>query len=185
MRNMKMCLVLIWLYAFVSDSNYLLGNVSQSLDDVAILDLKKDLQELLNSESNSGTIFFQNSINVTIYVIVDKKHSFDSFNYLTLGGSCNGKDIEIWRNETVEIKNTLNSCGTSCWGEASCVTNCMQKKMGLSDPCSTCFGTFSECGKNNCLGSCAMCRTCSSCVDCVRKNCDDSYMNCSSLPSLL
>ena len=98
---------------------------------------------------------------------------------------CNKADKNIWNNKRNESKVALGTCGTSCWGDANCVADCMKKKLGVSDQCSSCFGTFSGCGKSNCLGSCAFCRTCKPCIDCMMKHCEGSFIKCSGLASPL
>jgi hypothetical protein len=100
-------------------------------------------------------------------------------------GLCDNDDKNIWDNKRNETKDTLNSCGTTCWGEAECVGDCMKNKLGFSKQCSSCFGTFSECGKSNCIGSCALCRTCKACIDCMKKYCESSFLKCSGITSPL
>ena len=71
-------------------------------------------------------------------------------------------------------------------GEAKCVKECMESKLGFSKKCATCYGEFTQCGKSNCSMSC-ICKLsgndCDACVECVKNKCENSFISCSGLDS--
>ena len=101
---------------------------------------------------------------------------------------CNKEDEMIWTDKNEESKKTLDACGGigKCMGEAKCVKECMESKLGLSKRCATCFGEFTQCGKSNCSMSC-ICKLsgndCDACIECVKNKCENSFISCSGLDS--
>ena len=102
---------------------------------------------------------------------------------MNLDRSCILDDKKIWDTKGMEVRNTLNNCGKSCWGASKCTEDCMKKEEGFSQQCAECFGKFSECGKYNCKWKCWFDTLALGCIKCVNKYCVESFIKCSGLSS--
>ena len=100
-----------------------------------------------------------------------------------MDGQCNEGDKVSWKARRNEVTKALNECGSSCWGEAQCTSDCMMKKTELSTKCANCFGSFSGCGRSQCWLSCMFNPTSQGCVSCVTQYCVDAFIKCSGLSS--
>ena len=58
---------------------------------------------------------------------------------------------------------------------------CIQDATDLSDGCTECFGEVALCGKDKCIGSCALDPDGDACSDCVAANCLPAFEECSGL----
>jgi len=109
----------------------------------------------------------------------------------TVVNLCTNSDDELWKSEAGQSnwQRDMTSCGGKCFGDASCVTSCMQG-VGWSSGCSGCFGALAVCTVSNCVAQCIDGRT-PACVTCLTAvGCDTAAFgtgSCTGLktPSLL
>ena len=93
---------------------------------------------------------------------------------------CNGEDANITETNEAEVINALRNCaGWTCTGE--CAATCIKKKLGLSVECASCFGGISSCARENCKWECILSTTSSKCLNCVKRNCEKPFKDCSGL----
>ncbi len=65
----------------------------------------------------------------------------------------------------------------------TCVSECMQEDIAISEACSECYAASVKCTSTNCLAKCFK-PTAAECVSCQRENgCIDDFFECSGLPS--
>ncbi len=65
--------------------------------------------------------------------------------------------------------------------DGSKAKKCIQDATDLSDQCTECFGEVALCGKDKCLGSCAINPDGQDCTDCIAANCLPAFEECSGL----
>merc|ERR1711920_1065227 len=96
--------------------------------------------------------------------------------------ACHGEhDLGIWRSRgKSNFSPDLDSCGHECFGQSSCVADCMRKQAGYTAPCSKCFGEIAGCTFGHCSWQCAWGEN-PSCQQCAATNCNPAFTACSGL----
>eukprot|EP00397_Hematodinium_sp_SG-2012_P036532 GEMP01039444.1.p1 GENE.GEMP01039444.1~~GEMP01039444.1.p1 ORF type:complete len:227 (+),score=42.88 GEMP01039444.1:344-1024(+) len=93
---------------------------------------------------------------------------------------CDASDETVWRQRgRANFHADMSTCGTSCWGKASCVTSCIEGREPFTHPCANCFGDLAGCARYNCMWHCWTGET-EACIACVEKYCDPTFKYCSS-----
>ena len=99
-------------------------------------------------------------------------------------GACgNMMDIMIQRNKFNELVKDIQKCMLQCIvsGE-SCVVDCVSKNVGLSRPCSACWGEEGQCIEKHCSILCLKDPTGNECLQCTNENCMPALEECTGLP---
>jgi len=96
--------------------------------------------------------------------------------------ACTATDMAIYQTKGEgSFAKVLQTCGKQCVGGPACLTSCISKAEGYSDPCSSCFGDLAKCTKTYCLLQChnGNSPACSSCV--TENQCDADFVTCSGI----
>lgn len=66
----------------------------------------------------------------------------------------------------------------------TCIIDCVQLEVDLSDDCLSCYAGVVVCAVNDCLVECAEDTSSEACVDCRAENCDPAFTECAGTPML-
>ena len=98
-------------------------------------------------------------------------------------GACtNADDQAVLQGRAAEATMIVTSCALGCLNQAeTCSTECIQRDLGLTGDCATCFGALVTCTFANCLAVCISPDS-ADCVACRAANCDDGFETCAGFP---
>lgn len=98
------------------------------------------------------------------------------------GGCGNVEDLLIFFNSKTTMKGDIQKCIIECiTGGKQCVVDCIHDQVGLSVPCSRCWGEEATCTLKNCILPCTI-PTSNSCTTCSRERCFPGCVTCSGVP---
>merc|ERR1719410_2364184 len=100
-----------------------------------------------------------------------------------MAGACtDAADQAVWNKDgKADFASDLSACGHKCLGDASCTSDCIEKRRGYTEACSDCFGELTGCTKDNCMFDCMLDANGSSCKNCVDAHCTPAFKTCSGL----
>lgn len=95
----------------------------------------------------------------------------------------NAADIARWIETQHIVKhNTVECINEGLKGGADAVSECMQRAIGFSPECASCWSGLYLCARRHCELSCGLAPGSSACDACVVKECSDSSVACTGVP---
>jgi hypothetical protein len=99
---------------------------------------------------------------------------------MAMGACTNSADMAAI--DAMDTAAVAESCGRSCFGRETCVTECVRDMLGVSMECAQCFGDTGSCTTENCLTAClggdeARCTSCRREAGCI-----EEFETCSGIP---
>jgi hypothetical protein len=97
-------------------------------------------------------------------------------------GACNdAQDLGAFKSHWGTFQNSVDQCATGCLGGADCSASCIQKAIGLTQPCATCFGQGVACVATNCYWKC-LAPNSPGCASCSVQYCEGPLLSCAGVP---
>ena len=103
------------------------------------------------------------------------------------GNACNNtQDLAVFKRFHDKFDGILEACSKMYIGDADMITHCLVAGTNNSLPCGECFGTESHCDAVHFPIQCLVYPESKVCVDCVRKHCYPTHVDCAGVdPSVI
>jgi hypothetical protein len=104
--------------------------------------------------------------------------------FVELDNACNDADNISKLKDQPKTEKASQSCGFQCITASDfggCVSSCVQKSLGISSTCASCFGSDATCTKDKCLAQCINPQS-PGCLACSKQQCGAAFSACSGLP---